>query len=148
MINFYKYFVNIFLNKLKLLKPELSLNFCLGTFESQCHIINDLLTEKNLFLRVYELSKKFRYLIKKLPKSKNSVKCDLSACLEEHFNGFHVIRQLNQYEQKKDFKPVDIVYKLISNLKQKINCYFCTSMRNTYRVNSEQKSAQNRASTA
>ena len=65
-----KYFVNIFLNKLKLLKPELSLNFCLGTFESQCHIINDLLTKKDLFLRVYELRKKFRYLIKKLPKSK------------------------------------------------------------------------------
>ena len=61
------------LNKLTLLKPELRLNLCFGTFESQCHIINDLLMENNLFLRVYEPRKKFRYLIKKLPKSKNSV---------------------------------------------------------------------------
>ena len=89
------------LNKLKLLKPELRLNLCLATFESQSHAINDLLMEKNLFLRVYELRKKIRYLIKKLPKSKNSVKRDLLACVEERFNGFHIIRQLNQYEQKK-----------------------------------------------
>ena len=89
------------LNKLKLLKLELRLNLCLATFESQSHAINDLLIEKNLFLRVYELRKKIRYLIKKLPKSKNSVKRDLLACVEERFNGFHIIRQLNQYEQKK-----------------------------------------------
>ena len=63
-----------------------------------------------------------------------------TACVEECFNGFHIIRQLNQCEQqkkKKDFKPIDIVYKPISNLEQKINCYFSTSMRNAYRVNSE-----------
>ena len=60
------------------------------------------------------------------------------ACAEECFNGFHIIRQLNKCEQKKkDFKPIDIVYKPISNLEQKINCYFSTSMRNAYRVNSE-----------
>ena len=104
--------------------------------------------EKSLFLRVYELKKKFRYLIKKLPKSKNSVKPDLLDCVEERFNGFHIIRQLNQHEQRKDFKLIDIVYKPISNLKQKINCYFSKLMRNTYRVNCEQKSGQNRASTA
>ena len=50
--------------------------------------------------------------------------------------------------KKKNFKPIDIVYKPISNLKQKINRYFSTSMRNVYKVNSEQKSGQNRASTA
>ena len=70
--------------------------------------------EKNLFLRVYKVRKKFRYLIKKLPKSKNSVKRDLSACVEARFNCFHIIRQLNQYEQKKDFKPIDIICKPIS----------------------------------
>ena len=136
------------LNKLKLLKPELRLNLCLGTFESQCHITNDLLMEKNLFLRVYGFRKKFRYLIKKLPKRENSVRRDLLAFVEERLNSFQIIRQLNQYEPKKDFKPIDIVYKPISNLKQKINCYFSTSRRNAYRVNSEQESDQNRASTA
>ena len=83
--------------------------------------------------------KKLRYLIKKLPKGKNSVKPDLLACVEERFNDFHIIRQLNQHEQRKDFKIIDIVYKPISNLKQNINCYFSKSMRNTYRVNCEKK---------
>ena len=92
------------LSKLQLLKPELKLNLCLSTFEIQCHIINDLLIEKNLFLRAYELRKKIRYLIKKLPKGKNSVKRNLSACAEEHFSGFYIIRQLSRYEQKKRFQ--------------------------------------------
>ena len=51
---FLEIFGEIFLGKLQLLKPELNLNLCLSTFESQCHIINDLLMENNLFLRVYE----------------------------------------------------------------------------------------------
>ena len=87
-------------------------------------------------------------MIKKLPKSKNSVRRDLLAFVEERFNSFQIIRQLNQYKPNKDFKPIDIVYKPISNLKQKINCYFSTSRRNAYRVNSEQENDQNRASTA
>ena len=92
------------LSKLQLLKPELKLNLCTSNFEIQCHIINDLLIEKNLFLRAYELRKKIRYLIKKLPKGKNSVKRNLSACAEEHFSGFYIIRQLSRYEQKKRFQ--------------------------------------------
>ena len=127
------------MSKIQLLKPELKLNLFLSAFEIQCHIINDLLIKKNLFLRAYELRKKIRYLIKKLPKGKNSVKRNLSVCAEERFSGFHIIRQLRQYEQKKDFKPIDVVYKPIANLKQKTNCYFSTSMRNEYRVNSRQK---------
>ena len=55
---FLEIFGEIFLGKLQLLKPELNLNLCLSTLESQCHIINDLLMENNLFLRVYEHRKK------------------------------------------------------------------------------------------
>ena len=95
---FLQIFGENFLSKLHLLKPELKLNLCLSTFETQYHIINDLLIEKNLFLRFYELRRKFRYLIKELSKGKNSVKRDLLACVEEPFNGFHIIRQLSQYE--------------------------------------------------
>ena len=92
------------LSKLQLLKPELKLNLCLSTFEIQCYIINDLLIEKNLFLRDYELRKKIRYLLEKLLKGKNSVKRNLSASAEERFSGFHIIRQLSRYEQKKRFQ--------------------------------------------
>ena len=54
--------------------------------------------EKNLFLGVYKLRKKFRYLIKKYP-SKNEVVRDLLAYVEERFNGFDIVK--NKQKRKK-----------------------------------------------
>ena len=67
--------------------PYLDLN--LNTFQRPCKEINDLLIEKKLFLRVYELRKKFRYLIKK-GRQKNEVQRDLSASIEAQYNGFEI----------------------------------------------------------
>ena len=61
--------VDIIKNLEKNLK-HLRLNLCLSTFENQCYDINEILMEKNLFLRVYEKRNKFRYLIKKPPTEK------------------------------------------------------------------------------
>ena len=47
------------------LKNELVLDMNLQSFERQCHLVNNLLFEKNLFLRVYELRKKLWYVFKK-----------------------------------------------------------------------------------
>ena len=55
----------LFCKNYKLQKHSLQLELSLFTFVAQCHLVNDLLMEKNLFLRVYEFKKKFRYLIKK-----------------------------------------------------------------------------------
>ena len=46
-----------------------------------CHVVNDLLMSKNLFLRVYEPRKKFRYLIKKVVKGKNIIQSERSFAL-------------------------------------------------------------------
>ena len=35
------------------------------TFENKMHLVNDLLYEKNMFLRLYEEKAKFRYLFQK-----------------------------------------------------------------------------------
>ena len=48
-------------------KDSLRQDLNLATFERQCHKINNLLIEKCLFLQVYELKKKFRYLIRRYP---------------------------------------------------------------------------------
>ena len=61
-------------------KDSLCLDLNLATFEHQCHKINNLLIEKYLLLRVYELKKKLRYLIKRDP-LQNKVRQDLSACM-------------------------------------------------------------------
>lgn len=70
----------------------------LPLFEWQSPQVNNLLLEKNLFLGVYKLRKKFRYLIKKYP-SKNEVVRDLLAYVEERFNGFDIVK--NKQRRKK-----------------------------------------------
>ena len=80
-----------------------------------------MLLSKNLFLRVFEQRKKFRYLLKKLP-TKNEVKRELYSCAEERFNGFQVARHLFNKEEKRKFYPFDIVYKPIKRLDKNIEC--------------------------
>ena len=94
---------------------------------------------KSLFLRVHELRKKFRYLIKKVPQNKNVVQRDIPACVEKPFNGFDIVRKLTGNEVKELLKPTDIVHRPISKLNQTINCYFSESMRNAYRAVSDLK---------
>ena len=87
-------------DKLKSKKEFLKLDMSLVTFETQCHMINDLLMSENLLLRVYELRKKFRYLIKKVPKGKNANTKELSVCVEERFNGFQLVKRLGENERR------------------------------------------------
>lgn len=54
-----------FFARLKEKQDELYLDLNISIFQQQCLVINNLLLEKNLFLSVYELRKKFHYLIKK-----------------------------------------------------------------------------------
>ena len=63
-----------FLNCLEEKREGLYLDLNLNTIERQRQEINNLLIEKKLFLRVYELKKKFRYLIKKGPQKKTKFK--------------------------------------------------------------------------
>ena len=45
-------------------KKNLRLDLDIQHFENQCFSVNDLLIKHDLFLRIYELKDKFRYLIK------------------------------------------------------------------------------------
>ena len=45
------------------------------------------------------LEKKFLYLIKKVPQNKNVLQSDLSACVEERFNGFEIVSKLTENEK-------------------------------------------------
>ena len=70
-------------------------------------------------------------MIKKSP-TKDGVKRELSSCAEEIFNGFQVVRHLLGKEEKRKFVPLNIVYKPIKSLDQKIECYFTNEIRLAY----------------
>ena len=108
------------------------LHLNLITFERLCYQINNLLISKNLFLGVFEKKKKFRYWLKKTP-TKNEVKQELSTCVEERFNGFHVVRDLFERDEKRKFYPMDIVYQPVKRLNENIECFFTNEIRLAYR---------------
>lgn len=82
-------------------------------------------------------------MIKKTPKGKNIMQRDLSTCVEELFNGFHLVRKLTKNEMRENFKLIDIVYKPLRRVNQIIDCYFSLLMRNAYRLTSEKKNGEN-----
>ena len=110
-----------------------------SNFQMQCRVINDILINKRLFLRVYELRKKFRCLIKKVLQKKNIVRRNRSACVEERFHGFDIVRKNSKNEHKENYVAADVVYKPVSRIDQIVNCYFTSSMRNACRPASHLK---------
>ena len=65
-----------------------------------------------------------------MSKGKNTVQRELSACVEERFNGFDLANKLTEYSIRQMYRPIDIVYKPASDINQIINCFFAVSMRN------------------
>ena len=72
------------------IKDSLRLDLDLVNFENQCFQVNKILMKNNLFLRVYEMKDKFRFLIKQDSNKKGVIR-ELSSCIIEKFNGFHIV---------------------------------------------------------
>ena len=56
------------------LKKFLELSLDIFHFENQCDVINRILNKHNLFLRIFELKEKFRYITKTSSQKKNIVR--------------------------------------------------------------------------
>lgn len=74
-----------------------------------------------------------------MPQKKNIVRRDLSAFVEERFNGFAIVRRLTENEKKELYTSIGIFYKPVSKINQVLNCCFTTSIRNAYRAVSHLK---------
>ena len=90
--------------------------------------------ENNCFCEFTSLEKKFRYLIKKMRRGKNTAQRELSACAEECFNSFKLVKKVTENSIRHLYRPIDIVYKPVSDINQIINCFFAVSMSNAYRL--------------
>ena len=96
-----------------------------------CYQITMILDKFGFFLRVYELKKKYRHLFMRKPDQQKIVK-QLSSCLIEKYNGFTVIRIEYEKKERKNFEPLDIIYKPIKDLETEPLCYFTTDISLTY----------------
>ena len=87
-------------------------------FDNMCFDINEILVENKLFLRVYELKDKFRYLFHE--DYKKRVLRSLSSCIKEKFNGFTFANIKLAKKEKTDLCPINIIYEPVKKLDQVI----------------------------
>ena len=100
-------------------------------FFNMCYQITMILAKFGFFLRVYELKKKYRHLFMRKPDQQKIVK-QLSSCLIEKYNGFTVIRIQYEKKERKNFEPLDIIYKPTKDLETEPLCYFTTDISLAY----------------
>ena len=115
------------------LKDFLKLDLNISKFEEQCYTINHILSKNNLFLRVFEQKNKFRY-ITNTTKEKKKIIREISSCVKEKFNGFLIIRIEFNQKKRREFLPIDIVYKPVKNQNKIINCFFTDKIHLAYRT--------------
>ena len=115
------------------LKEFLKLDLNISTFENQCYTINHILNKNNLFLRIFEQKDKFRY-ITNTTKDRKKIIREISACIKEKFNGFIVVRIDFDQKIRREFSPIDIIYKPVKNQNEIINCYFTDKIHLAYRT--------------
>ena len=99
-----------------------------ANFDDMWFYINEILIEHNYFLRVYERKDKFRYLFHKTEDKTDTIK-SLSTCLMTKFNGFNFVCPHLETKQKKDLKPIDIIYEPVRSQNAVIKCYFSKDIR-------------------
>ena len=91
------------LSKLESKKDLCVLNLSKRDFDQMCFELNEVLNESNMFLRIYELKDKFRYLFHE-QKQKKEVITKISACIKNKFNGFTMtLSNSGEIEKKKIF---------------------------------------------
>ena len=119
-------------NEISSLKDRLKLDLDILNFENQCFQINRILMKNHLFLRVYEIKDKFRYLIKEDSQKKNVMR-NLSSCMTERFNGFNIVKLELDRELKREMSPMDILYKPVRK-QVNVDCFFTTEINLAYRT--------------
>ena len=86
-------------------KEKSRLDLDIQNFENKCFSVNDLLNKYILFLRVYELKDKWRYLIKQDSENKKYLR-ELSSCIVEKFNGFNIANVEFSKTLRQSFRPL------------------------------------------
>ena len=134
--NFEEEIGNDLYSKFKSIKENCILDLNLNHFEEMCYNINDILLKENMFLRIYEIKDKYRYLFHENKDAKNCLR-SLSSCIKEKFNGFGWCELKLSSKEKTDLLPVNILYKPIKKSDNFVKCYFVSDLKNAYRTTYE-----------
>ena len=103
----------------------------LQKFNNNCYEINSFLFKYGYFFRVFELKNKFRQLFMKEPKKQNIIR-KISSCINEKYNGCQSASIEFTWKERKNFKPIDIIYIPTENPEFSSLCYFTEDISKAY----------------
>ena len=109
---------------LKEIETLTRLDHFLFVFFERCQKMNEILSEHSYFLRFYERRNKFRFQLRKKLKVKDESRRGLSACVEQKFNGYELLRNHLNSNEMQNFVLIDIVYEPTLDDTKEIQCYF------------------------
>ena len=112
-------------------------------FFNMCYELTIILSQFGYFLRVFELKKKSRHLFLKNPDEQKIVK-QLSSCITEKFNGFTIIRSEYAKKVRREFSPLDIIYKPTKNIEIEPLCYYSSDISLAYSATYPRKGDRNK----
>ena len=111
--------------KLSDIKQDIMLDYTQFGFWERCLKLNEVLADHvGLFLRFYERCNKYRYLLRKMVNSKNKMHSEVLSCAIPQFDGYEYLRNVLKTQEKKNLRPLDIVYEPTKNVSEPIRCYF------------------------
>ena len=101
----------------------------LQKFDNNFYEINSFISKYGYFLRVFELKNKFRQLFMKELKMNIYIIRQISSCIDEKYNDFQSVSTEFTRKERKNFKPIDIIYKPTKNPEFSSLCYFTEEFR-------------------
>ena len=97
------------------------------------NVNSEMLNKNRLFLRVYKLKDKFRYLIKQNPEKKTALR-ELFSCIVQKFNGFSIVCVKFSKKLWQPFCPIDLIYKPVKKCDYIIDCFFNKNLNLVFKV--------------
>ena len=126
------------------LKDDIKITLDLQDFRNTCYHINDLLSEKGYFLRVFEIKDRFREIRLKRT-DKTTVQKELYSCIKPKFDGYELIASQFSRKNRQNFKSINVLYKPVRHPTAPISCFTSNDISRAYRAIVAQKGKITRA---
>ena len=123
-----EHFDNELSNKIN---DDLTISLDLQEFQNTCYHINDLLSEKIYFLRVFEIKDKFGEIRLKNT-DKTTVQKELYSCLKPKFDGYELIVVQFNRKNRQLFKSINVLYKPVKHPNNPILCFTTNDISKAY----------------
>ena len=100
--------------------------------------LQDNLSEKGYFLRVFEIKDRFREIRLKSTE-KTTVQKELYSCVKSKFDGFELIVSQFSKRNRQTFKPINVLYIPVKHPNDAISCFTTNDISKAYRAIVTQK---------